>query len=189
MAATLSCLQLNVFSIHFFTVFSYCLWDSWGKNTEMVCHSLFQWTTFCQNSPPWPVHFGWPYTHGSEFHWVRQGWVHVIRLVSFLWLWFSFCLPSAGEEEGFPGGSYGKESACNAGDLGSIPGSGRSPGEANGTPLQYSCLENPMDGGAWWAIVQGVTKSQTRLNDFTHFYDFTIVWKQYAFRRNHTLNS
>ena len=45
--------------------------------------------------------------------------------------------------------NYGKASACNAGDLGSIPGSGRSPGEGNGNPLQYSCLENPMDGGAW----------------------------------------
>ena len=50
---------------------------------------------------------------------------------------------------GFPGGSDGKESACNAGDLGSIPGSGRSPGEGNGNPLQYSFLENPMKGGAW----------------------------------------
>ena len=49
----------------------------------------------------------------------------------------------------FPGGSDGKASACNAGDPGSIPGSGRSPGEGNGNPLQYSCLENPMDGGAW----------------------------------------
>ena len=49
---------------------------------------------------------------------------------------------------GFPGGSGGKASAYNAGDLGSIPGSGRSPGEGNGTPLQHSCLENPMDGGA-----------------------------------------
>ena len=62
---------------------------------------------------------------------------------------------------GFPGSSDGKESACNAGDPDSIPGSGRSPGEGNGTPLQYSCLENPMDRGAWWAIVHGVTKSQT----------------------------
>ena len=50
---------------------------------------------------------------------------------------------------GFPGGSDFKASASNAGDLGSIPGSGRSPGEGNGNPLQYSCLENPMDGGAW----------------------------------------
>ena len=50
---------------------------------------------------------------------------------------------------GFPGGSAGKEYACNAGDLGSIPGLGRSPGEGNGSPLWYSCLENPMDGEAW----------------------------------------
>ena len=65
-----------------------------------------------------------------------------------------------------PGGSEVKASACNAGDLGSIPGSGRSPGEGNGNPLQYSCLENPMDGGAWWATVHGVAKSWTRLSDF-----------------------
>ena len=64
----------------------------------------------------------------------------------------------------FPGGSVGKESACNARDLGSVPGLGRSPGEGNGNPLQYSCLENSMDRTAWWAIVHGVTKSQTRLS-------------------------
>ena len=64
-----------------------------------------------------------------------------------------------------PGGSEVKASACNAGDLGLIPGSGRSPGEGNGNPLQYSCLENPMDGGAWWAIVHGVAKSLTRLTE------------------------
>ena len=54
---------------------------------------------------------------------------------------------------------HGKESACNAGDPGSIPGSGRSPGERNGTSLQYSCLENSMDGGAWWSTVHGVAES------------------------------
>ena len=59
-------------------------------------------------------------------------------------------------------------SACNAGDLGSIPGSGRSPGEGNDNPLQYSCLENPMDGGAWGATIHGVAKSRTRLSNFTH---------------------
>ena len=58
-------------------------------------------------------------------------------------------------------------SAYNEGDLGSIPGSGRSPGEGNGKPLQYSCLENPMDRGAWWATDHGVSKSRTRLSDFT----------------------
>ena len=68
--------------------------------------------------------------------------------------------------EDFPHSSVGKESACNAGDLGWIPGSGRSPGEGNGNPLQYSCLENPMDRGAWWATAHGVARSWTRLNDF-----------------------
>ena len=62
---------------------------------------------------------------------------------------------------GFPGGSEDKASACNAGDPGSIPGLGRSPGEGNGNPVQYSCLENPMDRGAWWATVHRVAKSQT----------------------------
>ena len=66
---------------------------------------------------------------------------------------------------GFPGGSDSKESACNAGGLSSIPGSGRSPREGNGNPLQYSCLENSMDRGAWWATAHGVTKSRTQLSD------------------------
>ena len=60
---------------------------------------------------------------------------------------------------GFSGDSDDKESTCNAGDPGSIPGSGRSPGEENSNPLQYSCLENPVDREAWWAMVQKVTKS------------------------------
>ena len=59
------------------------------------------------------------------------------------------------------GGTDGKESACSARDPGSIPGSGRSPGESNGNPLQYSCLENPMEGGAWWVTVRGVAESGT----------------------------
>ena len=62
---------------------------------------------------------------------------------------------------GFPGGLDGKESASNAGDLGSIPGSGRFPGRGHGNPFQCSCLENPMDRGAWQATVQGVTKGRT----------------------------
>ena len=62
---------------------------------------------------------------------------------------------------GLPGGSDYKEFACNEGDPGSIPGLGRSPGEGNGYPVQYSCLENSMDRGAWWATVRGVAKSHT----------------------------
>ena len=66
---------------------------------------------------------------------------------------------------GFPGGLDGKESTCNVRDLGLIPGSGWSPEGGHGNPLQYSCLENPMDRGAWWAAVHGVTKSCTWLRD------------------------
>ena len=70
-----------------------------------------------------------------------------------------------------PLGSDNKESSCNAGDLGLIPGLERSPGEGNGNPLRYSCLENRVDGGSWQATVLGVAKSQTRLSDFhTHTY-------------------
>ena len=64
-----------------------------------------------------------------------------------------------------PGGSDSEESACNVGDLGSIPGSGRSPGEGNGYPLEYSGLENPVDRGAWTAV-HGAAKNRTRLSDF-----------------------
>ena len=69
---------------------------------------------------------------------------------------------------GFSSGSNGKESACNTGDQRSIPGSRRSPGEGNGNPLQYSCLENPMDRGAWQATVCGVIKSRTRQSNWAH---------------------
>ena len=65
----------------------------------------------------------------------------------------------------FPGGSNSKETACNAGDLGSILGLGRAPGERNGNPLKNSCLKNPMDRGAWWATVHEITKSPTQLSD------------------------
>ena len=67
--------------------------------------------------------------------------------------------------KGFPGVSDGKESACNAGDPGLIPGSGRFPGEGNGYPIQYSCLENSMDRRAWQAIVHGIAKSRTQLSN------------------------
>ena len=70
-------------------------------------------------------------------------------------------MPVACKREGFPGGSGVKNPPASAGDVSSIPGSGRSLGEGNGNPLQYSCLENSMDREAWWATVCGVTKSQT----------------------------
>ena len=77
-----------------------------------------------------------------------------LRKIVFLFYWWLLC------------GSDGKASAYDAGDLGSIPEWGRFPGEGNGNPLQYSHLENPIDGGAWWATVHGVSKSRTRLSDF-----------------------
>ena len=79
----------------------------------------------------------------------------------------------------FPGGSEVKASASSVGNPGSIPGLGRSPGEGNGNPLQYSCLENPMDREAWWATVHGVPKSRTRQSDFT--FTFNIVNKHAIF--------
>ena len=70
-------------------------------------------------------------------------------------------LKTQGLMMGFPGGSVVKNPPVNAGDVSSIPESGRSPGEGNGNPLQYSCLDNPMDRGAWQATVHGVTKNRT----------------------------
>ena len=72
-------------------------------------------------------------------------------------LW-SILLVSSSQKVGFPGGSDGKEAACNARDMSWVPGLGRSPGEGKGHPPQYSCLENSMDRGAWWATVGGVAK-------------------------------
>ena len=95
---------------------------------------------------PWPPE-GEPWgTHTQEF---PSGQDHIQNL------------------QGFPGDSVGKESTCKAGGSGSIPGSGRSPGEGNGNSLQYSWLGNPRDREAWWATVHGVTKSQTRLEWLT----------------------
>ena len=77
--------------------FSYCSWGSQGKNTEVVCHFLLRWTTFCQTSPPWPVHLGWPHTAWLSFTELDKAVVCVIRLASCLWLWFQsvrFLMPS-----------------------------------------------------------------------------------------------
>ena len=79
----------------------------------------------------------------------------------------------------FPGGSDGKTSVCNAGDLGSIPGLRRSPGEGNSNPLQHSCLGKPMDKGAWWAIVHGVTKESdmTELLTLSSMTNLQLIFK------------
>ena len=98
-----------------------------------------------------------------------------------------FCLPIR-VPWGFPDGSDSKESACNERDPGLIPGSGRSPGKGNGNPLQYSCLENPMNRGAWWTTVHGVAKSRTRLSNWvrththTHIHIHTHIYTCQALR-------
>ena len=86
---------------------------------------------------------------------------------------FSFCLLFIFAN--FPGGSDGKASVYNAGDPGSSPGLGRSPGKGNGNPLQYYCLENPVDRRAWQAPVYGVAKSQTRLSDFIFYFLSSLI--------------
>ena len=80
----------------------------------------------------------------------------------------------------FLGGPAVKNPPANAGDAGLISGLGRSPGEGNDSPLQYSCLENPMDGGSWWATVHGVAKSQTRLSTFTFTFHFHALEREMA---------
>ena len=74
-----------------------------------------------------------------------------------------------------PGGRVAKNPPANTGDVGSIPGLGRSPGTGNGNPLLYSCLENQMDRGAWWATVHRVAKSRTRLSSHTHTHTHTVI--------------
>ena len=81
---------------------------------------------------------------------------------------------------GFPGSSDGNESVCNAGDPGSISGSRKSSGEGTGNPLQYSCLENPRDRGAWKAVVHGVSEGRTRLSNFTFTFHFHALEKEMA---------
>ena len=88
----------------------------------------------------------------------NQNWYRIITLRCTISVTLLSCVS-------FPNGSDGKESTCNTGELGSVPEQGTSPGGGHGNPLQYSCLENPMDRGAWWALVHGVAKSQTRLSN------------------------
>ena len=105
--------------------------------------------------------------HFCPFLWSAIFTLNPVSDSSLFWqniCFWDFCL-SPRLTGGFPGGSDGKESACNAGYLGSIPGLGRSPGEGSGYPLQYSCLENSMGRGVWQAIVHKIAKSQTRLSD------------------------
>ena len=106
-------------------------------------------------------------------------WVYWLILISIVF----FDEASFGRISGFPGGAVVENPPANAGDTGVIPGLGRSPGEGNGHPLQYFCLENPMDREVWWATVHGVSKSWTRLR--THSFRKAYIFSS----RNLTSNS
>ena len=129
-------------------------WDSPGKNTGGGCHALLQGIFPTQGSNPGLLHCRqtlYPLSHqGSPIICRRRlSLIYQVLLIqcSLGVRLGRLSLPST--LAGFPSGSDGKASACNAGDPGLIPGSGRCPGEGNGNPLQCSCLENPRDGGAW----------------------------------------
>ena len=102
-------------------------------------------------------------------HWSRQGDKELTPVT-----WTIACSRGLMVSLGFPGGSVVKNLSANARNAGLIPGWGRFPGEENGKLLQYSCLENPMDGGAWQAIVHVVAKSRTQLSDWAHTYTHTV---------------
>ena len=127
-----------------------CPWDSPGKNTGVGCHFLLQCmkvkseSEVAQLFPTLRDPMDWSLP-ASSVHGIFQARVPEWGAIAFS---APYCL-SKSKSKCFPCGSEDKASACNVGDLGSIPGLGRSPGEGNGNPLQYSCLENPMDGGAW----------------------------------------
>ena len=94
--------------------------------------------------------------------------------------WAISLFPQISCHAGFPDGSDSKESGCNAGDPGLIPGLGRSPEEGNGNPLQYSCLENPMNRGTWRVIFYGVAKSRTRLSNWGFFFFQPSCWSAFT---------
>ena len=125
----------------------------WEPEDHVISPSLLQ-SLFLPWMPPRPVHEARVFQNHLDHH-RFPGLLQETELTS--------C--RQGSSWIFPGGSDGKESACNAGDPGSVLGSGRSPGGGHGNPLQKSSLENPMDRRAWQAIVHGVAESQTQLSD------------------------
>ena len=129
--------------------------NSWCKsncNFSLLKFTVWYWNIFLNKC------------HHVIYHFNEHFLFCVFLLMTLLSIYFIFILDY--------GSSDNKASAYNAGDSGSIPRLGRSPEERNGNPLQYSCLENPMDQGAWWATVHGVAESRTRLSDFTFFFHF-----------------
>ena len=142
------------------------MWDTAlkDKGIDLVSHLILTWTSWDKRQMSIPF-FSVSNTKSGPL--IQTPIIFTLQL---------YCFYS---QLGFSGGSGDKESACNAGDQGSVPGSGRSLGEGNGNPFQYSCLENSKDRGAWRATFHEVTKSRTWLNDWHfHFYFQTpLFWR------------
>ena len=137
-----------------------CPWDFPGENTGVYCHFLLQGIFLAQGSNPQsPALAGKFFTTKSPGKPILGSKYYSVQFSSVAQLYPTLCNPMDCSMPGFLGSLDSKEFACNAGDLGSIPGSGRSPGEGSGNPLQYSRLGNPMDRGAWRATVHGVAKA------------------------------
>ena len=137
----------------------HCLWEVLLKKELFCTKSSYEYLSYFSCMPRVCMRFFSPSLYKKILNFFE-----LINILNQCILWLRLPILS-NKNYGFPGGSDGRKPACSAGHPGSTPGSGRSPGEGNGNPLQYSCLENPMDRGAWWAIVHGVTKSQTQLID------------------------
>ena len=140
-----------------------CPWVFPSKNTGVGCYFLLQEIFPTQGS-----NLGFLHCRQILYHLSHQGSLimylsAILTRDAYVWNHTGYFL-SLRTHVSFPSGSDSKESPANAGDLSLTPGLGRYPEEGNGNPLQYSCLEHPMDRGAWWATVHGVAKSQTRLN-------------------------
>ena len=146
---------------YFLSLFSYTAQNfhqkvekQWWEQTSLPFSQLWKESTklaigFCRCSlTSWGSH---PYSYFFVSYVMNRCWIllNVFSASVDMITWFFFFLACLYDGLGFPGGSDSKVSACNAGDQGLIPQLGRSPGEENGNPLQHSCLENPMDGGAW----------------------------------------
>ena len=136
--------------------------DNRGRDGWMASPTRWTWVWVGSGSRWWTGRPGVLQSMGSQR--VRHDWVTELN---YTWNYIYTCVATRiqFQNTAFPGDSVVKNLPINAGDLGTIPGSGRSPGGGHGNPLQYCCLENPMDRGAWCATVHEVTKSQIHLSD------------------------
>ena len=150
------------------------VWDSPGMNTGVDCPALLQGILPVQGSN---------LNLQCLLHWQADSLPLAPpgKPCKIAYFFSIYQYPQPFNGSGFPGGSEVKVSASNAGDLGLIPGSGRYPGEGNGNPLQYSCLENPLDGEAWQATVHKESDTTERLHFLPLIWAFAVLWNIFFF--------